>query len=229
MPITLFESGAGERERERRERLLSSILEGVVVNPCDPRRQGKLKVRIPALSEEVWARLSAPGGGSGAGLFYTPRVDDEVLVGFGGGNIENAYILGGLWNSMDSPPVSMNPVDVVSKRVLKTGLADGIGHEIEFDDGIGQSITITTSGVTPVERQQITMSPTGIELKNMAGSLTIKMDNSSQSISIQAVAKLELKATQISIEGAQVQVKGGNISLQSAGPCSIQGLPVKIN
>lgn len=226
MPVTLFESGAEERERRRRERLLSSILEGVVINNCDPIPQGKVLVRVPALGEEVLARLSSPGGGAGAGLFYTPRIDDEVLVGFSGGNIESAFILGGLWNTQDSPPIDMNPVDVVTKRVLRTGLTEAVGHEIEFDDGVGQSITITTSGVTPLERQQITMSPTGIVLENLAGIVTIKLDNVAQKISI--------SGPQIEIGGestAQITLKAGRISIGSATTVetSIQGTMVRIN
>ena len=94
---------------------------------------------------------------------------------------------------------------------------------MEFDDAM-QSITITSS-----TKQKLTIDPLKIELTNTAGTLTIKMDNSSQTISIQAAAKLELKAMQISIEGVQVDVKGTTINVQAGGPCSIQGLPVQIN
>jgi len=39
-----------------------------------------------------------------------------------------------------------------------------------------------------------------------------------------------VKATQLSLEGtAQVDIKGAIINLQATGPCSISGLPVKIN
>ena len=75
----------------------------------------------------------------------------------------------------------------------------------------------------------MTIDPLQIELKNTAGTLTIKMDNASQTISIDAALKIELKATQISLQGTQIELKGATINIQSAGPCSIQGLPVKIN
>jgi hypothetical protein len=41
--------------------------------------------------------------------------------------------------------------------------------------------------------------------------------------------KIELKAAQISIEGATIDLKGSVINVQSAGPCSVQGLPIKLN
>jgi uncharacterized protein involved in type VI secretion and phage assembly len=226
MPFTLYESGAKERENERRKRLLGGVLEGVVVNNCDPARQGKLKVRIPVLGEEVWARLGAPGGGADSGLFWTPRIDDEVLVGFSNGSMESAYIISGLYNTQDSPPVSMNPIDVISKRVLKTGLTAGIGHEVEFDDGVGQSIIITTSGITPLERQQISMSPTGIVLQNLAGTIKITMDNKQQKISIEGV--------QIEIGGestAQITLNAKKINIGSATTIdtAVQGKLVRLN
>jgi len=226
MPFTLFESGSEERERNRRERLLSSIQEGIVVNNCDPVPKGKVRVRIPSLGEEVVARLSAPGAGPSAGLLITPRIDDEVLVGFSAGNIESAYIFGGLWNTQDGPPVDQNPVDYITKRKLRTGLTEEVGHEIEFDDGIGQSITITTSGLTPVLRQQITMSPTSIEIKNLAGIVSIKMDSAGQKITIDG-PNIEIgssKTVNLSLKAANINI-GGASTVRTV----VQGQRVEIN
>ena len=115
------------------------------------------------------------------------------------------------------------PPDFLIKRVIKTGIAGGLGHEIEFDDAL-QAITIKTSTM-----QKITIDPLSIKLENTAGTLSISMDNASQSIAITAVKSIELKALQIKLEGSQVDVKGATVNIQSVGPCSIQGLPVKIN
>ncbi|HPV06832.1 MAG TPA: phage baseplate assembly protein V [Aggregatilineales bacterium] len=226
MSITLYETGAEEREEQRGERLPYSILEGVVVSHIDLARQAKVKVRIPALDAEVWARLCAPGAGDNAGFFYTPRIDDEVLVGFSGGNIENAFVLGGLWNTNNSPPVNPDPIEIISRRVIRSGLTAELGHEIVFDDGIDQSITITTSGVTPLEQHQIKLSPTGIELSNLAGTIVIKMDNASQTISIKGV-NIEIGGT----ETASITLKAANIEVGSATTAStaIQGVLVRIN
>src|SRR5262249_25474917 len=145
----------------------------------------------------------------------------EVLVAFNQNDERDAYVLGGLWSTINRPPL-ISPADFILKRVIKTGKTSGFGHEVEFDDAL-QSITITSS-----TKQKITIDPLTIELKNTAGTLSIKMDNTTQTISIKAAAKLELKATQIKIEGVQVELKGATINVQAAGPCAIQGLPVKI-
>jgi uncharacterized protein involved in type VI secretion and phage assembly len=200
-----------------------AIAPGIVTNNLDAIAEGRVQVRIPSAPQfEPWARIPSVGGGSGRGFCWIPQIDDEVLVAFSHNDPSGAYVLGGLWSTRDHPPLTI-PTDFLIKRVIKTGVAGGLGHEVEFDDAL-QSITITSS-----TQQKITIDPLKIELKNTAGTLSITLDNATQSISIQAVAKLELKAAQISIEGLQVDLKGTNINVQAAGPCAVTGLPIKLN
>jgi uncharacterized protein involved in type VI secretion and phage assembly len=217
---TLFDAdtASGDDSRSR-----INVAVGVVTANFDLPMEGKVKVRIPAIDEEVWARLAAPGAGSGAGFFYVPRVDDEVLVVFANGDPMDPFVIGGLWNDRDSIPIS-DPVNAQSTRILRTGLSQGTGHEIELDDLL-QSVTIKTS-----TDQKITMDPTMIELTNMAGTTTIKLDNTTQSISIKAAASLSLEAPQITIKGATVEINGtGTTTLKSTGICNVTGSLVKIN
>ncbi|ABA58334.1 conserved hypothetical protein [Nitrosococcus oceani ATCC 19707] len=216
MPITLYESG--EERKTNKEK--TSVVTGTVINNCDLIKQGKILVRIPSLDQELWARLTAPGASSGAGLFYVPRPDDEVLVVLSGDEPVDAYIIGGLWNTQDSPPVS-NPLEASTKRVIKTGLAGGVGHEVEFDDGPGQSISITTS-----TQQKIIIDPFKIELRNTAGTLKITLDNKTQTISIAAAASLELAAV------GNIKLKAANIEIGDivkTAKTSINGKMVSIN
>ena len=200
-----------------------SISPGIVTNNLDALGEGRVQVRIPTLPAfEPWARLCAIGAGSSRSYLWVPELNDEVLVAFGQNDERDAYIIGGLWSLIDRPPVTL-PTDFLIKRVIKTGKAAGIGHEVEFDD-LKQSITITSS-----TNQKITIDPTMIELQTTGGSVSVKLDLISQTVSITAPLKIELKATQISIQGTTVDIKGATINIQSAGPCSIQGLPVKIN
>jgi uncharacterized protein involved in type VI secretion and phage assembly len=166
--------------------------------------------------------LTAIGAGSGSGFQYVPRIDDEVLVALNQSDPTDAFVIGGVWNNQDRTPTT-NPVELLAKRTIRSGITDGVSHEIELDDA-RQSINITSS-----TRQRISIDPVAIEIRNSAGTLTIKMDNGTQTISIQAAAILELKAPQIKLEGTQIELKGTSINAQASGPCSIQGLPVKIN
>jgi uncharacterized protein involved in type VI secretion and phage assembly len=216
MPYTLYESAA--KDKKKSEKLESSILEGTVVNNCDILKQGKVLVRIPSIGQEVWARLSGPGGGSDGGMFYTPNPDTEVLVGFSGNDLESAYILNGLWNTEDSPPIDNPVTDVPTKRVIKTGLKGGIGHTLEFDDGVNQSVTITTS-----TKQKIVLDTEKIQLSTTGGTVSITLDLKTQKVSIQApqieiggtkTASLKLSAGKVEITGtATTTIKGGVVNI----------------
>ena len=218
MPVTLYDSG--DKDKKKTGKLESSILEGTVVNNCDIAMQGKVLVRIPSLDQEVWARLSGPGGGANGGFFFTPNPDTEVLVGFSGNDPSSAYILNGLWNTEDSPPIS-TPLDVSTKRVIKTGIAGGVGPSVEFDDGLGQSITIVTS-----TKQTIKLDSNQIQISAALGALSIKLDISSLTVSIVA-PKIQIgdsTTTNLTLSGASIQI--GNASTAAT---SIQGNQVMIN
>jgi hypothetical protein len=202
VPFTLFESGAKDEKKTAKPKV--GFFPGTVVNNCDLLPQGKVLVRVPALGQELSARLVAPGAGPGAGFFYVPRIDDEVLVQI---QDNDAYVAGGLWNTEDRPPAT-TPLDVISKRVIKTGIVPGVGHQVEFDDGPGQSITIMTT-----TRQKIVLDPTKIELSTTLGTVKITLDLATQSISIQALApppggKIEIKGSQITLQAVDIDIQG---------------------
>jgi uncharacterized protein involved in type VI secretion and phage assembly len=199
------------------------IAPGIVTENLDIMGEGRVKVRIPAMPGfEPWARVCSVGAGDSRGLCWIPQVDDEVLVAMAQNDAANAYVLGGLWSTRERPPIT-DPLEFLTKRVIQTGVAGAPGHEVEFDDLL-QSVTITTS-----TKQKITMDPLKIELSGSMGTLTISMDGSSQTISIQSAVSLELKAPQISIEGVSVEIKGTQISINGGGPVTVQGLPIKLN
>jgi uncharacterized protein involved in type VI secretion and phage assembly len=200
-----------------------AIAPGIVTEPLDITGEGRVKVRIPTIpSFEPWARVVCPGAGDSRGFCWIPQIDDEVLVAFAQNDLNAAYVLGGLWSTRDRPPLSL-PTDFLIKRVIKTGIAGGLGHEVEFDDAL-QSIKITSS-----TKQTISIDPLEIKIAGTGGAISISLNTATQTVSIQAPLKIELKAPQISMEGATIDLKGTAITIQSAGPCSVQGLPIKLN
>jgi uncharacterized protein involved in type VI secretion and phage assembly len=215
MPYTLFESGA--KEEEKSGKAPYTITAGTVSNNVDLVNQGKILVRLPSLDQEVWARLTAIGAGPDAGFFYVPRSNDEVLVALNDSDPNDAFVLGGLWSTKDSPPVS-DQLQATTKRVIKTGITAGVGHEVEFDDGPGQSITITTS-----TKQKIVLDTETIELSTTGGSVSITLDLKTQKVSIQApqieiggskTASLKLNAAKVEINGtATTTIKGGVVNI----------------
>lgn len=221
MPEGLVESVSSGEERATAG---FAIAPGVVRSNLDVLAEGRVQVEIPSLpSYEVWARVSSVGAGSSRGFCWIPQIDDEVLVAFNQNDERDAYILGGLWNTRDRPPLTI-PTDFLIKRVIKTGIAGGLGHEIEFDDAL-QSIKITSS-----TQQKITIDPLKIEMTNLAGTVTVTLDNTQQAITLQAVASIELKAAQIKLQAVNIDIEGtAATNIKSTGICNINGSLVKIN
>ena len=219
MPYTLYDSSANEKKQGRRLPR-TSIAPGIVKNNCDLIAQGKVLVRIPTLDQEVWARLTATGAGNGTGHFHTPNIDDEVLVALVHADPVDAYIIGGMWSTKQTPPIDPIPTDVAAKRIIRTGLNSKVGHQIEFDD-LKQSITITSS--PPGAEQKIKMDPTGITLQNQTGTVKISMSNVAQTITIEALTGIELSSD------GYIKMGGKAIFMEADALCVISGKPVKIN
>ena len=71
----------------------SGVFIGKVVDNADPLMQGRLRVRVPAVSvQDVWAPACILAASGGAAY----RVNDEVVVGYEGGSPNHPIVLGKL-------------------------------------------------------------------------------------------------------------------------------------
>jgi uncharacterized protein involved in type VI secretion and phage assembly len=192
---------------------------GVVTDVLDPLMQGRIKVKLPWFigdEDTAWARVVTPSAGGKRGIYFIPKVDDEVLVAFEQGDIEHPYIIGSLWNLQDMPP-ELSPL--LGKSLIKTK----VGHVLEFDD-LQESITVTTS-----TKQKIVMDPLKIEVTTTEGTASITLDTAGN-VSIKGALSIELKAPTITIEGGVVDIKSSASTSINGGPaCNIQAALVKIN
>ncbi|NTW02923.1 MAG: phage tail protein, partial [Oscillochloris sp.] len=121
---------------------------GVVTNNQDPDSLGRVKVKLPWLSdqdESFWARVVAPMAGKDRGLYLLPEIDDEVLVAFEHGMIEYPYVLGALWNGKDNPPETnsngknnMRTLKSRSGMIIRLDDTDG-SEKIEISDASGKN------------------------------------------------------------------------------------------
>lgn len=223
MPFTLYDSNAKEKKEKPGA---SSIVAGVVANNCDLVMQGKVLVRIPSLGTEVWARLVAIGAGNGRGFMFVPQVNDEVLVAMNQNDPNDSFVIGGLWSNQDRLP-ALAPTDPLTKRTIKSGLAGGLGHEIEFDDAL-QSVTIKTS-----LQQMIKMSPTGVQI--ISGSNVINMSPPAaptptvQIVSGSNIVNLSPDGVTITAGAKNLTLNGATINIVATTACNIKAPTVMIN
>ena len=88
------------------------VVVGIVTNNQDPDNMHRVKVRFPWLNqdhESNWARVATSMAGNGRGAYFLPEVDDEVLVAFEHGLIDQPYVIGSLWNGKDQS--LLNPTE----------------------------------------------------------------------------------------------------------------------
>jgi uncharacterized protein involved in type VI secretion and phage assembly len=112
------------------------LMIGIVTNNVDPKKWGRVRVKLPALTEEhetYWARVVGAGAGAKRGFDCLPEIDDEVLVGFEQGDIHRPYVIGGVWNGKDAPPETVDDSVVDGKVRLRT-FKTRLGHTLQFVD-----------------------------------------------------------------------------------------------
>ncbi|MEM6406277.1 MAG: phage baseplate assembly protein V, partial [Pseudomonadota bacterium] len=77
---------------------------------ADPEKLERIPVWLPSVTADdkhiVWARLLSPFASQGEGLHLPPSPDDEVIVGFIGGDSRHPVILGATHNPKHKPPIA---------------------------------------------------------------------------------------------------------------------------
>lgn len=202
------------------------IAPAVVINNFNSLSEGLVQVHIPAYPElDPWARVVGLGGGGGRGFLWVPQMNDEVLVAFNKNDQRDAFVIGGLWSTLNRPPVAL-ATDFLTKRVLKTGMVDSpVGHSIEFDDA-EQSVKITTS-----TSQQITLDPDQIEISAFEGSVTITLSADGIDISTDAGdITLSAPAGTITLDAANVAIMSDEgTDITSDGQVNVVGDMIMLN
>jgi uncharacterized protein involved in type VI secretion and phage assembly len=143
-------------------RRIPGVVVALVRSVDDPDGQGRIQLEFPWLSESqrsAWAPVATPLTGKARGMYFMPEVADEALVAFEHGDFDHPFVVGFLWNGVDTPPEATNQNRVIltpgghtlrledtegSRRIV---LRSSSGHEITLDDSpAGQTITVQTAG-----------------------------------------------------------------------------------
>lgn len=206
----------------------------------DPENGERIQVHIPLLHEEgqgVWARWAAPYAGSGYAVVFRPEKDDEVLLGFLGGDPRAPVILGALPSKAAPAPAALKAGDEKNKLkgwVSKSGLTlllDEEDKSVSVKTPGGQSLVIDDKAGSVVLKDKnnntVTLDKSGVTIK------------SAKDIVLEATGNLKLKATQnFSAEGLDASVQGqkalklnGQVTgeLKAGGPLTVKGAIVQIN
>jgi uncharacterized protein involved in type VI secretion and phage assembly len=211
---------------------------------------GDVKVKYVSIGNQVesnWARIVTLGAGSQRGMTFLPEINDEVIVGFEGGDARRPVILGGLFNGKDVPVEFGVQNNTVSQRRITSRL----GHFVEFGDGTttaGQHIDLNLAGgkhQVRLGKDKLTASvPAGIPVTITAGSskmeigqdgsitlagkkITLKSDTDVEISGVNITAKASVKAA---ISGTMTEVKASATGEVSAGGAmTIKGAMVAVN
>lgn len=178
----------------------------------DPDNQFRIKVRIPALSENgegVWARLANVFSGNEMGSFFIPNVDDEVIVGCLGNNPDTPIILGSLYSSQNAMPFPIEKENYTKAFVTKEGTKIQLDDEkksIELSTKKGNKLLISDDEkgfvLEDENGNKILMNADGITLDSskdliLKAKMDFKMDSAKAALS--ASATMELKGSMIKL------------------------------
>jgi phage baseplate assembly protein V len=143
----------------------NAVYRGVVVEPRDQKRRGRVRVTVPELDEEVWARRATLDAGNERGTWFVPDAGDEVLVAFENGDRRKPVVIGALWSSTQRPPESKpDRVLVRTKHGATVVLDDGAGG-IEVTDLHGNTVKLAADGVTVTSASRLTVKASIVELE----------------------------------------------------------------
>jgi uncharacterized protein involved in type VI secretion and phage assembly len=194
---------------------VNGVAVAIVRENQDDSGVGRVKVSYPwhsQPSDTYWARVATPMAGRKRGVYFMPEVGDEVLVAFERGDLRVPYVVGSLWNTVDSAPETnadgKNDARVIHSRA---------NHKITIHDGSQPLLQLELS-----DGKRVTIDRNGIQLNDGQGN-TVTIESSPGHIIIEAATMLFLKAPAISIEA------GGSAAVKSGGALTIQGAIVNIN
>ena len=138
---------------------VQGVVVGIVTNIVNDQGDYRAKVRFPWLpngtssgtssEESTWCRIISYMAGKDRGVFWLPEVEDEVLVAFLHGDINDPVIIGGLWNGKEAPIYSnkdasgkVTDVGFQGKHEAKKNdlraFRSRVGHQLIFNDNASE-------------------------------------------------------------------------------------------
>ncbi len=212
----------------------------------DPDNELRVLVTLPLIQsgdDGVWARLATFYATSGAGAFFYPEVDDEVVVGFFNDDPRYPVILGSMYSSGRAPAYQPeeenNTKAIVSREQLKI-IFDEEKKVITIQTPASNMIVLSDEdqGITISDQNgnSIKLSPSGIDISS-ASNITVSAD---ESISMTGTTGITMSASGGDISASAMNISctadlefsasaDASTSISSSGELSINGTMVLIN
>ncbi len=115
-------------------------------------KYGRIKVqfywdRLGRMDDKssAWVRVTSPWAGFGHGMLFLPRVGDEVLVGFVGGNPDQPVVTGSLFNAANMPMNGLPGSKTRSTIKTRSSKGGAGANELTFEDAAGDELLELTA------------------------------------------------------------------------------------
>ncbi|MCQ2168501.1 MAG: phage baseplate assembly protein V [Bacteroidales bacterium] len=206
----------------------------------DPRYLGRVRVRYPWQLEGAgspWVRVLTPfSTANGDCIHFQPHVDDEVMIGYVGGNIERPYVIGSLFGNKKENihdnlfAANNNTIRVGSQRLdfregsmneFISSFLPAWGFVTQFIPGFALNLkTDASSGWHGKTRLTDTYSFWTIEGNTATRAVTI--DSAWGKVTISAYTGIDIEAV------GDVTIKGNNINIKAQNNVTIEsGIALK--
>lgn len=195
----------------------------------DPNGENRIQVRIPligAKEQGTWARVATLDAGKDRGSFFLPEIDDEVVLGFLGGDPRNPVVLGMLNSSAKPAPLQADDKNPQKGFITRSKIT------VLFDDD-KKVLTIQTPGsnslVLDDDQGTVTLTDkNGNKLLLDSNGITME---SAKDLTIKASGDVKIDGTNITTSAnSQLQAKGSSgAEFSSGGNTVLKGSMVQIN
>jgi uncharacterized protein involved in type VI secretion and phage assembly len=206
---------------------------GKVVDNHDPLKRGRLKVAVPAISDNdlTWAEPCTPYAGPKIGWYVLPPSGANVWIEFERGDVDYPIWTGCFWGIDEKdgiPPDAADPeIKVFQTEKMKLVLDDKavkFTALVETDKGKMSLVMDNTGIVVTADQVTITVTPDKIELKKVPATITITDDitlkKEPASITISNSIALKNAATSAELSQAAIDLKNGASSV-SLSPATV--------
>lgn len=202
---------------------MEGLVIGIVAENYDSNHPGMVCVTFPSFDKSgqttSWIPVATRYAGKSYGVYLLPEKEEQVIVGFIGGDTHCGIVLGSLWNTKNTIPEQTVTEENQKRCIVTKG-----GHRIIITDGDEGEIAIQSSAGHSIKindkNKQLTLSTA-----DGKQTLTLKEDGST--VSLTSGDKLEIKAEAITISG-KVTIKGQTVAIEADNDLSLKGKQVKL-